>query len=138
MIELVTGCLQNDKTRLGDFSERHSPNDFEGTPAEALKLAIPKLVEDVDPCAEEWEDGILSSVCELAISCIQYNRAKRPTTNELVKELGQLVRPTDHNGGCESPQMINRSKRPKINHNGGSDSSQMRIAFDNHNLNDRT
>ena len=138
MIELVTGCLQNDRTKLGDFSERYFPSNFEGNPAEAVKEAIPKLVEDVDPLAVNWEDGDLSSVCTLAIHCIQNNRTKRPTTNELVKELGQLVRPTDHNGGCESPLMINRSKRPKINHNGGSDSSQMRIAFDNHNLNDRT
>ena len=138
MIELVTGCLQNDRTKLGDFSERYFPSNFEGNPAEAVKEAIPKLVEDVDPLAVNWEDEDLSSVCTLAIHCIQNDRTKRPTTNELVKELGQLVRPTDHNGGCESPLMINRSKRPKINHNGGSDSSQMRIAFDNHNLNDRT
>ena len=107
MIELVTGCLQNDKTRLGDFSERYFPSDFEGSPAEALKLAIPKLVEDVDPCAEEWEDGILSSVCALAIRSIQTNRMRRPKTSELVEKLGQLVRPT-----------------------------QMIIAFDNLNLNE--
>jgi len=138
MIELVTGCLQNDKRKFGDFSEHYFPSDFEGTQAEAVEEAIPKLSKDVDPLAKEWEYEILASVCSLAIRCIQTNLKNRPTTNELVKELGQLVRPTDHNGGCESPQMINRSKRPKINHNGGSDSSQMRIAFDNHNLNDRT
>ena len=109
MIELVTGCLQNDERKLGDFSERYLPSDFEGNRAEALKLAIPKLVEDVDLLAEEWEDGILSSVCSLAIRCIQKNREKRPKTLELIQELGQLVRPT-----------------------------QMIIAFDNLNLNDST
>jgi hypothetical protein len=97
MIELVTGCLQNDRTKLGDFSERYSPNDFEGTPAEALVLAIPKLKEDADSEAE-WEDEILSSVCSLAIHCIQKIRLKRPTTIELVKKLGQLARPIDHIG----------------------------------------
>ena len=90
MIELVTGCLQNDRTKLGDFSERYFPNDFDGTPAEALKLAIPKLVKDVDPQAKEWADGILASVCELAICCIQNNRMRRPKTIELVEKLGQL------------------------------------------------
>jgi len=95
MIELVTGCLQNDRTKLGDFSERYFPNDFEGTPAEAVELAIPKLKEDVDSEAE-WEDGILSSVCSLAIRCIQKNREKRPKTLELIQELGRLARPTDH------------------------------------------
>ena len=90
MIELVTGCLQNDRTKLGDFSERYFPSDFEGTPAEALKLAIPKLVKDVDPQAKEWADGILASVCELAICCIQNNRMRRPKTIELVEKLGQL------------------------------------------------
>jgi len=98
MIELVTGCLQNDRTKLGQFSEHYFPSDFEGNAAEALKLAIPKLVNDADPLAKEWEDGILSSVCELAIRCIQNNRLKRPTTIELVENLGQLVRPTDHIG----------------------------------------
>ena len=93
MIELVTGCLQNDRTKLGQFSERYFPSNFEGNPAEALESAIPKLMEDVDRIAEEWEDGILSSVCTLAIHCIQNNRTKRPTTNELVEKLGQLVRP---------------------------------------------
>ena len=96
MIELVTGCLQNDRTKLGDFSERYFPNDFDGTPAEALELAIPKLKEDVDPLAAEWEDGILASVCKLAIRCIQKNREKRPKTLELIQELGRLARPTDH------------------------------------------
>ena len=96
MIELVTGCLQNDKNKLGDFYERYFPYDFEGTPAEALELAIPKLVEDVDPLAEEWEDGILASVCSLAIRCIQKNREKRPKTLELIQEFGRLARPTDH------------------------------------------
>ena len=96
MIELVTGCLQNDRTKLGDFSERYLLNDFDGTPAEALDLAIPKLVEDVDPLAAEWEDGILASVCSLAIRCIQKNREKRPKTLELIQELGRLARPTDH------------------------------------------
>jgi serine/threonine protein kinase len=90
MIELVTGCLQNDSTKLKDFSERYFPSDFEGTPAEALKLAIPKLVKDVDPQAKEWADGILASVCELAICCIQNNRMRRPKTIELVEKLGQL------------------------------------------------
>jgi serine/threonine protein kinase len=94
MIELVTGCLQN-KTELKDFSERYFSPDFEGTPAEALELAIPKLKEDADSEAE-WEDGILSSVCSLAIRCIQKNREKRPKTLELIKELGRLARPTDH------------------------------------------
>ena len=94
MIELVRGCLQN--KQLENFSERYLPSHFEGNPAQALKLAIPELVRDVDPLAEEWEDGILSSVCELAISCIQYNRAKRPTTNELVEKLHQLVWPIEH------------------------------------------
>ena len=96
MIELVTGCLQNDSKKLGDFYERYFPYDFEGTPAEALELAIPKLVEDVDPLAEEWEDGILASVCKLAIRCIQTNRMKRPTTNELVEKLGRLAGQTYH------------------------------------------
>ena len=95
MIELVTGCLQNDRTKLGDFSEHYFPNDFEGTPAEAVELAIPKLKEDVDSEAE-WEDGILSSACKLAIRCIQKNREKRPKTLELIQELGRLARPTDH------------------------------------------
>ena len=103
---------------MGDFSERYLPSDFEGNPAEALDLAIPKLEKDVDPLSEEWEDGILASVCSLAIHCIQNNRKNRPTTNKLVEKLGQLVRPTDHNGGCESPQMI--------------------TAFDNLNLNEST
>jgi serine/threonine protein kinase len=71
MIELVTGCLQNDTKKLGDFYERYFPYDFEGNPAEALELAIPKLEEDVDPLAEEWEDGILSSVCKLAIRSLR-------------------------------------------------------------------
>ena len=106
MIELVTGCLQNDRTKLGDFSERYFPNDFEGTPAEAVELAIPKLVEDVDPLAAEWEDGILASVCSLAIRCIQTNRKIRPTTKDLVKELGQLVRPIDHIGEHQATDFI--------------------------------
>ena len=88
MIELVTGCLQNDTKKLGDFYERYFPYDFEGTPAEALELAIPKLEEDVDPLAEEWEDGILITVCELAICCIQTICKSRPTTIELVEKLG--------------------------------------------------
>ena len=75
-------------------------------------------MKDVDPLAWEWDNGILSSVCSLAIRCIQLNRSKRPTTNELVEKLLQLVRLTDHNGGCESPQMI--------------------TAFDNLNLNEST
>ena len=50
MIELVTGYLQN--TKLGDFSERYLPSDFEGNPAEALDLAIPKLEKAVDPLSE--------------------------------------------------------------------------------------
>ena len=46
MIELVTGCLQNDNK--GDFCERYFPGHFEGTPKEALEVAIPKLEKDVD------------------------------------------------------------------------------------------
>ena len=80
MIELVTGCLQNDKTRLGDFYERYFPDEFEGNIDEALVLAILKLVEDVDPLAKNWDDGILASVCTLAIRCIQRNRNRRPNT----------------------------------------------------------
>ena len=73
MIELVTGCIQNDRTRLGNFSEHYFPSDFEGSANEALELAIPKLVKDVDPLAWEWDNGILSSVCSLAIRYIQLN-----------------------------------------------------------------
>ena len=94
MIELVTGCIQNGQK--GDFFKRYFPENFDGNPAEALKLAIPELAKDVDPLADEWEDGSLSSVCSLAIRCIQKNREKRPKTLELIQELGRLARPTDH------------------------------------------
>ena len=93
MIELVTGCLENDVKRLGQFYDRYISN------FDTLELAMPKLEEDVDLLAEEWEDGILSSVCELAIRCIQTNRMKRPKTIELVEEMGQLVSQTHHVGG---------------------------------------
>ena len=116
MIELVTGCLQNDRTKLGDFSERYFPNDFEGTPAEALKLAIPKLVEDVDLLAEEWEDGILASVCELAIRCIQYTPNKRPTTIELVEKIGRFVSQTYHDvGGCPKASCGGKTGTTSVN-----------------------
>ena len=84
MIELVIGCLQYGKK--GDFVELYI-EDFESSPMSA----IPKLMEDVDPLADEWKDGILSSVCSLAIRCIQTYRMKRPKTSELVEEMGQLV-----------------------------------------------
>ena len=118
MIELVTGCLQH-KSEFGDFSERYFPNDFDGTPAKALELAIPKLVKDVDPFAEEWEDGILSSVCELAISCIQNSLTKRPTTIKLVDKLGELVRPIDHIGEHQATDFISEGR------------SKMKDAMDN-------
>ena len=54
-------------------------------------------MEDVDPLAEEWDNGILSSVCSLAIRCIQTNRLKRPKTIELVEEIGRFVSQTYHN-----------------------------------------
>ena len=97
MIELVTGCIQNGQK--GDFFKRYFPENFDGNPAEALKLAIPELAKDVDPLADEWEDGSLSSVCSLAIRCIQYRFGNRPTTSELVEKLGELVCQTYHNVG---------------------------------------
>jgi len=97
MIELVTGCLQFG--RLKEFHERYFPENFDGTPTQALEVAIPKLVDDVDPLADEWEDGSLSSVCSLAICCIQYRFGNRPTTSELVEKLGELVCQTYHNVG---------------------------------------
>ena len=60
MIELVTGCLQFG--RLKDFYERYFLEDSDVTPTQKLNAAIPKLEEDVDLLAEEWEDGILITV----------------------------------------------------------------------------
>jgi len=82
----VTGCLQN--RSMGDFYDRYIEDGEESS-----------LVEDVDLLADEWEDGILASVCSLAIRCIQTYRMKRPKTSELVEEMGQLVSQTHHVGG---------------------------------------
>ena len=90
-------CLQFG--RLKDFYERYFLEDSDVTPTQKLNAAIPKLEEDVDLLAEEWEDGILASVCSLAIRCIQTKREKRPKTIELVEEMGRLVSQTHHNVG---------------------------------------
>jgi len=82
----VTGCLQN--RSMGDFYDRYIEDGEESS-----------LVEDVDLLADEWEDGILASVCSLAIRCIQTKREKRPKTIELVEEMGRLVSQTHHNVG---------------------------------------
>ena len=83
------------------------------TPTQKLEAVIPKLEEDVDLLAEEWEDGILITVCELAICCIQPNCMNRPKTNVLVEKLGQLVsrtRPKQAYSGNTGTMNVNESK----------------------------
>ena len=70
VIEFVTGCLHNGQK--GDFYDCY----IDECDAVSLEAAIPKLLEDADPLAEEWEEGILASVCSLAIRCIQNKEAK--------------------------------------------------------------
>jgi hypothetical protein len=82
MIELLTGCLNNDQSedrKLGDFVERYR------------KGSGHIIEDDLDPYVREsWTFNILSQLIELALGCVNADEAKRPSTEKLVETLGLI------------------------------------------------
>jgi hypothetical protein len=82
MIELLTGCLNNDQSedrKLGDFVERYR------------KGSGHIIEDDLDPYVREsWTFNILSQLIELALECVQDDATKIPSTKRLVETLSLI------------------------------------------------
>jgi serine/threonine protein kinase len=105
LFEVITGCLQLSQSTgqgqiFGDFRDRYLEDEDE----DIIEDGDKRLTADADPLAG-WEDETLLSFAELAIQCCKTKKKDRPTTDELIERLTQLVH-AEELGSTQALQIV--------------------------------